>query len=139
MGTDEGQRLYVWEGIPPSDEFVCLGMLTTVTDKAPSLDSLRCVPRRWTTPSRDTPEVRGRGQGGDVGTPTLTLALTLRHTWQQHPSGAFGTLGRRLACVLGDSVSIEGIRSGSPYLDADGKAAGGLAVWFIWAVRALQY
>lgn len=69
VGTDDGQRLYVWEGIPPSDEFVCLGMVTSVADKAPALDSLRCVPRRWTTPSRDTPELvwENAGTGGRHG------------------------------------------------------------------------
>jgi hypothetical protein len=69
VGTDEGQRLYVWEGIPPSDEFVCLGMVTTVVDKAPALDALRCVPRRWTHPWREPPELvwENAGTGGRHG------------------------------------------------------------------------
>ena len=39
--------IYLWRPVPPSAQFVAMGMLSTATDEPPSLDAMRCVPRRW--------------------------------------------------------------------------------------------
>ena len=42
------QPLFAWEAEPPSDAFVCLGMLFTTTSEPPALGAMRCVHRAWT-------------------------------------------------------------------------------------------
>lgn len=54
VGTDEGQQLYIWEGVPPTDDFVCLGMLATTTDSPPALSQVRAYVHRRTNPATFT-------------------------------------------------------------------------------------
>ena len=37
----------MWRPVPPSAQFVALGMVATLTDEPPSIDALACVPRKW--------------------------------------------------------------------------------------------
>lgn len=39
--------LYLWKPIPPSDDFVSLGVVATTSDEHPSTRVTRCVPRQW--------------------------------------------------------------------------------------------
>jgi len=39
----QDQALFIWRPVPPSDDFVALGMLATKTEDPPPLDALRCV------------------------------------------------------------------------------------------------
>lgn len=43
----QGSSLYIWAPVPPSDKFVALGHVATVTAKEPPLDTVRCVPIDW--------------------------------------------------------------------------------------------
>ena len=42
--------LTIWSAVPPTNEFVSLGMVATATGAAqrPPLDVVRCVPKAWT-------------------------------------------------------------------------------------------
>jgi len=42
-----GNDLFVWEPVPPSDDFVALGMLATADGAKPDRNAMRCVPRQW--------------------------------------------------------------------------------------------
>jgi len=67
---EQGQRsLYAWEGIPPSDQFVCLGMIATTSETAPPVSRLRCVPRNYLMESADIPKCvwDDSGTGGTPG------------------------------------------------------------------------
>lgn len=58
--------LYIWRGVPPSHDFLVLGMVVTLSEDPPELTALSCVPRRWCTPEREPPKCVWR-HGGQVG------------------------------------------------------------------------
>ncbi|CEL97859.1 unnamed protein product [Vitrella brassicaformis CCMP3155] len=39
--------LYVWRGVPPSDDFVTLGLMVTSKRTPPKRSHQRCIPRKW--------------------------------------------------------------------------------------------
>ena len=39
--------LYLWRAVPPSGQFLALGMIATTGEEPPSLTAMHCVPRRW--------------------------------------------------------------------------------------------
>jgi len=39
--------LYIWQPLPPSDEFAALGVVCTKSAEPPSLEAVRCVPTAW--------------------------------------------------------------------------------------------
>ena len=41
------QPLYVWAAVPPSSKHQAVGMVATVSEDPPSVDCMRCVPKRW--------------------------------------------------------------------------------------------
>ena len=45
-----GHALTVWSAVPPTNDFVALGMVATATpaSQRPPLDIIHCVPRAWT-------------------------------------------------------------------------------------------
>jgi hypothetical protein len=45
--------LFVWEPIPPSEEFIALGMVATLTEEPPAVRSVHCVPREWCDQAMD--------------------------------------------------------------------------------------
>ena len=73
--------LYVWRPVPPSGQYLALGMLCTTTDEPPPTTAMCCVPRRWcerqATPARSV--WRDEGQGGRPGSfwavPTVELLV----------------------------------------------------------------
>ena len=73
--------IYLWRPVPPSAQFVALGMLATATDEPPALDAMRCVPRRWCERQTVASRLlwRDDGQGGRPGSfwaiPTTELVV----------------------------------------------------------------
>ena len=63
------QKCYAWQAVPPSHNFVALGMLVTNINEPPSLNAMRCVPRRWVKPvSQQAEEIwNDSGTGGRPG------------------------------------------------------------------------
>ena len=61
--------LYVWRAVPPSGQFLALGMLATTSDEPPPLEAMRCVPRRWCERHEKPARLvwRDEGQGGRPG------------------------------------------------------------------------
>lgn len=61
---------FTWEPVPPSDEFVAMGMVASNSETPPPVECVRCVPRKYTKES----EVRaatiwqdsGAGRSGSV-------------------------------------------------------------------------
>eukprot|EP01071_Lankesteria_metandrocarpae_P003833 Lankesteria_metandrocarpae@DN3209_c0_g1_i2.p1 len=39
--------LFIWTAVPPTDHFVAIGVWATNSDRAPNVDCMRCVPRKW--------------------------------------------------------------------------------------------
>mmetsp|Transcript_34345 Transcript_34345/g.67660 ORF Transcript_34345/g.67660 Transcript_34345/m.67660 type:complete len:622 (+) Transcript_34345:152-2017(+) len=61
------QPLYVWLGVPPSSDFVALGMLATTSTSPPALEFLHCVPKRWLIEVEDNPKEIWNDRGVDIG------------------------------------------------------------------------
>lgn len=49
------KHFFAWAAVPPSEDFVALGMVGTNDEEAPPLDALRCVPKRWCKQSATKP------------------------------------------------------------------------------------
>jgi len=43
------EPLYIWQPVPPTENFFAAGVVATTTDVEPSTDLIRCIPRVWTT------------------------------------------------------------------------------------------
>ena len=84
------RRIYLWRPVPPSAQFVALGMLATAGDEPPPLDAVCCVPRRWCEHAVATRRVwRDDGQGGRPGSLWATPGMELLLAVQGHePSEA---------------------------------------------------
>jgi hypothetical protein len=68
--THGSNKFYSWEPIPPSEHFVCLGMVGTNTATAPARTSMRCVPKDWCCTPESNVEERlwdDAGAGGRSG------------------------------------------------------------------------
>jgi len=66
---DHGKnKFYAWEPIPPSDEFVALGMVGSKTEDPPKVNCVRCVPREWVKNSETCEGIwNDSGAGGRSG------------------------------------------------------------------------
>eukprot|EP00301_Raphidiophrys_heterophryoidea_P026236 c9007_g1_i1.p1 GENE.c9007_g1_i1~~c9007_g1_i1.p1 ORF type:complete len:1470 (+),score=397.75 c9007_g1_i1:657-4412(+) len=65
-----GERpIYVWQPIPPSPDFVALGMLATNSEEPPEPESVHCVPKSWTNQIAEPPTFvwDDSGTGGRPG------------------------------------------------------------------------
>jgi len=71
------QSLFVWRALSPSSTHVSMGMVATTTDEPPPLTAVRCVPRRWLRPAKETPALvwENTGTGGRRGSLWLVNAL----------------------------------------------------------------
>ena len=73
--------LYLWRAVPPSAQFVALGMLATTSDEPPAMDAMRCVPKRWCERQASPCRLlwRDDGQGGRPGSfwavPSMELVV----------------------------------------------------------------
>jgi hypothetical protein len=61
--------LYIWKPIPPTGDYVSLGMLATPSEDPPDASECRCVPRIWLVPSKTKPRRvwTDAGSGGRAG------------------------------------------------------------------------
>ncbi len=85
--------LHVWRAVPPSEDYVALGMVCTLSESPPPMDSLRCVPVGWTRVSQSVPEKvwDDAGCGGQKGSFWRVSSLNLLWAVEGHdmPSGPF--------------------------------------------------
>jgi len=66
----QGQKtFYAWQGVPPSDKFICIGMVGTTSEVPPPLERCRCVPRAYLVASPTMPSCiwDDSGTGGQRG------------------------------------------------------------------------
>lgn len=70
QNTSEAGNLYIWRPIPPSDDFVSLGVVATTTNAEPQLDAVRCVNKGFLVPATMKPVKLwdNAGTGGKKGT-----------------------------------------------------------------------
>merc|ERR1711964_340227 len=63
------QKLFAWKPVPPSHDFIALGMVATTTEDPPGRTVMRCVPRRWCCAAKKAPEFvwDDQGTGGRAG------------------------------------------------------------------------
>jgi hypothetical protein len=61
--------LYVWVPVPPTKDFVALGVVCTTTPDEPDQDLVHCVPKRFCVPARSVPTKiwDNSGLGGKKG------------------------------------------------------------------------
>jgi Ca2+-binding EF-hand superfamily protein len=89
----KGQPFFAWSAIPPSKEYVSLGMLFTTTDAPPPLEAICCVPVRAIKKSTFTPQLlwTDKGSTGRPGSCWIVNELKLAHIFVGHdpPTGPF--------------------------------------------------
>jgi hypothetical protein len=89
----KGKPLYAWSPVPPSEEFVALGMVFTTVDSPPPLDSACCVALRVLQVSAFKPQLvwTDKGSTGRPGSCWVVNELKLVHMVQGHeePKGPF--------------------------------------------------
>jgi len=67
--------LYIWRAVPPSADFVAVGMIATSSDDQPELTAMRCVPTRWLSAEKEEPKKVWQ-HGGQIGGRTGTFWST---------------------------------------------------------------
>jgi len=91
--TQGSKPLFVWEGVPPSRDFVSLGHICTTTSSPPPLDSVHCAPRTWVTKSDATPQLvwEDTGTAGRPGSLWSVTSMNLLVGTDGHnpPKGPF--------------------------------------------------
>ena len=89
----KGKPLYAWAGVPPSKDFVALGMVFTTNDSPPPVESLCCAPMRALKVSTFKPIClwTDKGSTGRPGSCWIVNELKLIHMVQGHdePKGPF--------------------------------------------------
>ena len=83
--TSNKPPLYIWRAVPPSGQFIALGMIASTSEEPPSTSAMVCVPRRWCARQQNKsprPIWRDDGQGGRPGSfwsvPTIELVVAAR-------------------------------------------------------------
>lgn len=68
--------LYIWRAVPPSHDYVAIGMIASTSEEQPELTAMSCVPRRWVQhyDYGDAPKCVWR-HGGQVRFPDPSLTL----------------------------------------------------------------
>ena len=89
----KGKPLYAWAGVPPSKEYVALGMVFTTHETPPAVETLCCAPMRALKPSTFEPQQlwTDKGSTGRPGSAWIVNELKLVHVVQGHdkPRGPF--------------------------------------------------
>jgi hypothetical protein len=67
--TSGKQQFFAWRPVPPTKDYVAVGIVGTTVDEPPELDAVRCVPRRWVRPTTAPAEQvwTNSGSGGRPG------------------------------------------------------------------------
>lgn len=120
MQQQGANSLYVWRPVPPSSDFIVLGMVATTTPDEPPLTEIRCVPKPWVVPSRIKPTKvwDDAGTGGRQGSMWVVNSLGLIHVCEGHrpPTEPFHDLFSRKFTA---SDHIGAMNFGSEELKAD--------------------
>jgi len=98
--------LYIWQPVPPSSEFVAMGMIATKTEETPSVRSIHCVPRAWVDPAPEQVKMlwSDSGAGGKSGSVWSVGSLQLlAASAGQKPPTEFGFNMKQTRFTLGDS------------------------------------
>eukprot|EP00929_Paragymnodinium_shiwhaense_P090478 TRINITY_DN50674_c0_g1_i1.p1 TRINITY_DN50674_c0_g1~~TRINITY_DN50674_c0_g1_i1.p1 ORF type:complete len:4578 (+),score=1022.66 TRINITY_DN50674_c0_g1_i1:184-13917(+) len=53
----DSEHLYIWEPLPPSEDFVAIGMLASATRDEPPPEATRCAPKIWASSMRRVTEL----------------------------------------------------------------------------------
>lgn len=72
--------IFCWRPIPPTQDFVALGMVCTTTPEEPDQDVVRCVPRMWVKYSKGSSLRKAwddSGLGGKAGSIFVVNSLNL--------------------------------------------------------------
>ena len=120
------QPLFIWEPVPPSDDYVALGMIATLSEATPpSVKSVHCVPREWVDPSVQDMKMLW-GDAGASGKPGSlwaagSLQLLVGAPGHHPPKGTSWEL-RRTRFTLGDTESRLGATSSGSVSDHAGRS-----------------
>ncbi len=89
----KGQPMYAWAAVPPSKDFVALGMVFTTTDSPPPLEAMCCAPLRALKPAVNPPQLvwTDKGSTGRPGSCWIVNDLKLAFVVAGHevPKGPF--------------------------------------------------
>lgn len=79
-------HFYAWAAVPPSDDYIALGMVGTRTEDPPPLSAIRCVPKRWCKPCATQPVKiwDDSGTGGRRGALWQVGSFGLLHVTNGH-------------------------------------------------------
>ena len=87
---------FAWKPIPPSPDYVAIGMIGTTSPEEPPVEMVRCLPRRWVVPSKYDPKLiwEDSGAGGKKGSMWLINSMELMAVTEGHlpPKGPFWEL-----------------------------------------------
>ena len=92
-----GAVVFAWKPVPPSKEFVALGMVITTTEDPPDVASVRCLPRHWCAPASIKPKKvweDAGASGGKKGSIWIVNTMQLIAVSASHdePQGEFWEL-----------------------------------------------
>ena len=89
----KASSFYVWKAIPPTENFVALGMIGTTSAEEPSRQCMRCVPKSWLALSSTKPQKMwdDSGTGGRAGSLWAMTSMQLLTVTSGHlvPEGDF--------------------------------------------------
>jgi len=123
-------NLYVWRPVPPTKDFVALGMVVTNRAEPPPLYSVRCVNRGWVVPATAPPVLvwTDAGMGGRPGSlwRINKLGLMAATVGHQPPTSTFYDLAAP-TLRAGEHFSIDigatPMSSEAPAIDPEEAAA----------------
>ena len=102
--------LFIWRAVPPSGQFVALGMVATVSEEPPPVTALCCVPKLWCERVSAAPRFvwRDDGEGGSAGSIWATAGMDLMLCVQGHelPEGGEGSWCLREGRITTDTWLI---------------------------------
>ena len=121
----EEHELWVWRAVPPGAAFLALGMVATMTEEAPPVGCVRCVPVEWVEPAPELTRMIWSDSGASgkpgslwaVGTLQLLAAALgndppVRNSWKLRETRF--TLGEHLKHLIASgTVRVSG-RGGPP-------------------------
>jgi len=79
--------LYLWSPVPPTKDFVALGVVATTTPEEPDQNLVHCVPKRWCVPARVSDASKlwdNSGLGGKKGSFWQLSSLQLFNATATH-------------------------------------------------------
>jgi len=86
-------NIYAWRPVPPSEDFVSLGMIFTKSNDEPPTSSMRCIHRSWLRPTSVEPELlwKDTGLGGQAGSfwKVNSMQLVVATKGHARPEGPF--------------------------------------------------